>query len=236
MGPKDRVFWCRETLDWYLRAAQYGDYHKRLAQLIAPWLRGSVCDMGCGLGCLALELLRFVPQVTALDMDGEALASLRQRAEPGLVILEGNAMSLPRDMVWDTLVLSYFGWITEPGHLDYFFTHCGQRIVSIVSGRPGSSFSATGSSARKKEHVPQVEAYLKGRGIRYHLEEHALEFGQPLRDMEEARDFVRSYSPKGCQEPTDEELAARLRPMENGGLYLPYKKHIGIFVIEREQG
>lgn len=235
MEPQTAPFWREETLAWYLRAAEHGKYHESLAERILPWLRGTVCDLGCGPGCLSLALLEHLPQVTAVDVDRAALTVLRRRAGPGLQILEADAMALPADMCWDTLVLSFFGRITAEGHLDYFLAHCQKRIVSIVEGGTRSSFSATGTSAREKDRVPQVEAYLKERGVPFHLEEHALEFGQPLLDLEDARAFVRSWSPKGCPSLSREELCGRLEPLEGGGYYLPYKKRIGIFVIDKER-
>ena len=236
MEQQQKHFWSQETLDWYSRATAHGDYHARLAAFLAPWLSGgSVCDLGCGTGALSLALLQHIPAVTAIDQDPGALALLREQAKsvPGLQVLEADAMALPTASVWDHLLLSFFGRITVEDHLDYFLSHCRRQLICIVNGGPKSSFSSTGSSAKHKEYVPQVARFLDSRGLSYHLECHTLEFGQPLHDLEDARAFVRRYSPPGCRELQDEALMERLLPCPEGGYYLPSQMNLGIFVIEK---
>lgn len=229
-------FWDAQTLEWYRRAAAYGSYHARLAELIEPWIPhgATVCDLGCGLGCLSLALLEQIPAVTALDRDPRALSMLREagRGRAGLTIEEADAMALPPERQWDCLILSFFGRIVVEDNLSYFMSHC-KRLISVVNAGPKSSFSATGSSARRKEYTPQVAAYLDEEGWSYHLEEHALEFGQPLTDLEDARAFVKRYSPPGT--PLDDHaIQSQLTPLESGGWYLPHTKRFGLFIIDKE--
>ena len=237
MNDRDTApFWGAQTLAWYRRAADYGSYHRDLAALIAPHIPAgaSVCDLGCGPGYLSLALLDHLPAVTALDRDQGALALLRTlgMGRQGLTIIDADAMALTPDQHWDCMVLSFFGRITVGDHLDYFMSHC-DRLISVVNGGSRSSFSATGSSARKKEYTPQVAAFLKEQGWHFTLEEHQLEFGQPLHDLEDARAFVRRYSPPGVS-TDDSDLTARLQPLPEGGFYLPNTKRFGLFIIEKE--
>ncbi len=238
MPAEEPYFWSAQTLDWYLRAASFGTYHARTAAALAPFLAdgGTICDLGCGPGRLSLALLNHVPQITALDRDPLALKALRQDGGqmPGLTITEADAMALPQDRIWDHLILSFFGKLTVGDHLAYFLSHCRRQLICIVNAAPKSSFSSTGASVRQKDYAPQVAAHLDQHGLRYRMESHTLDFGQPLRDMAEARAFVRRYSPPGCPVPEDGALAKRLVALPGGGLYLPHHKKIVIFIISKE--
>lgn len=237
MEHESAPFWTAQSLQWYLRAAAYEDYHDKTAQCLAPFVaEGTVCDLGCGPGRLSLSLLRHIPEITALDRDHAALEYLaRDGAElPGLTVVEADAMNLPSDMVWDHLILSFFGRITVDDHLDYFLSHCRRQLISIVSAAPISSFSSTGVSARQKEFAPQVAEFLTQRRLSYRFIPMTLSFGQPLENMEEARAFVHHYSPADDREPEEAALRQRLEVLPDGRLYLPHRKEIGIFIINKE--
>ena len=235
-GSISKPFWEDQTLTWYRRAAAHSSYHRDMAALISPHIPAgaSVCDLGCGPGCLSLALLEHIPAVTALDRDPGALGLLRElgAGRNGLTILDADAMAMPPDWHWDCMILSFFGRITIGDHLAYFMSHC-DRLISIVNAGPKSSFSATGASARKKEYTPQVAAFLRDNGWHFTVSEHTLEFGQPLTDLADARAFVKRYSPPDVP-TTDADLIARLRPLPDGGFYLPNTKRFGLFIIDKE--
>lgn len=234
---KPQPFWSPQTLEWYLRASAYEDYHAKTAALLAPYVAdGTVCSLGCGPGRLTLALLRHIPRITALDCDPMALDALRRdgAAFPGLEILEADAMTLPKERCWDHLILSFFGKITAEGQLSYFLAHCRRQLISIVNAAPKSSFSSTGSTARMKDYAPQVTELLTRQGLPFSYLPLTLDFGQPLRDLEDARAFIRQYSPPDCPPPDDCALLDRLSPLPEGGFYLPHRKEIGIFIIRKE--
>lgn len=238
MEQNKTPFWSAQTLEWYLRAAAYEDYHAQTAAVLAPYLAdgGTVCSLGCGPGRLTLELLRYLPRITALDCDPLALDALRRDGAgcSGLEILETDAMTLPENQVWDHLILSFFGKITAEGQLHYFLSHCRRRLISIVSAVPKSNFSSTGFSARQKDYAPQVAELLARQGLRFSFIPLTLDFGQPLQDLEDARAFIQQYSPLGRPPLEDDALLARLSPLPEGGFYLPHHKEIAIFIIEKE--
>ena len=231
-------FWSPQTLAWYKSAAAYGDYHAKLAGLLAPALDGceTVCDLGCGPGLLSLALLQHIPAITAFDRDPDALAILGQLGadRPGLHIRQGDAMHLAPQDSWDGLILSFFGQISVEDHLHYFMAHCNKRLICIVNTAVKSSFSSTGVSALKKEYADQVGAFLTGRGIPFVRMDAALEFGQPLEDLADARRFISRYSPPGCAVQDDAALESSLEKLPDGRWYLPHHKKIGIFVINKE--
>lgn len=57
--------WNPRTIQWYEDANSYSGFFKKVAQRIAPKLQGyfTLCDIGCGLGLLDLELSRHLPTI-----------------------------------------------------------------------------------------------------------------------------------------------------------------------------
>lgn len=232
-------FWDHQTLEWYIRAAEQNEYHARMAALVAPLIPAgeTVCDLGCGAGYLSQALLKYIPQVTALDRDDAALEVLRRRSvgQRGLEILEADASALPGDWVWDNLVLCFFGRITKEENLKRYLSHARKRLIYIVNSDTRSSFSASGRSHCDKEYVSRVSAFLEQNQIPYQLEECALEFGQPLASLAEAEAFVRRYSPRGYEWQVEEKLEQRLQLRPDGSWYMPHQKRFGIFTIEKKE-
>lgn len=231
-------FWSGQTLKWYRSAAEYSCYHAELAKLVAPAFADceTVCDLGCGTGLLSLALLSYLPRITALDRDTGALSALKEQAGdyPGLCIRQADAMNLvPKDR-WDGILLSFFGRISVDDHFRYFMEHCNRTLVCIVNTSVKSSFSSTGVSSMKKEYSDQVERFLMEREIPYTRQDAVLEFGQPLNTLEEARDFINHYSPPGCEVTDEAGLIHILERLPDGRWYLPHRKKIGIFVINKE--
>ena len=104
-GSISTPFWGEQTLTWYRRAAEHSSYHRDLAALIAPHIPSgaTVCDLGCGPGCLSLARLDHIPAITALDRDQGALSLLRElgKGKKGLTILDADAMHLTPEQHWD---------------------------------------------------------------------------------------------------------------------------------------
>ena len=69
-------FWDEDGVRWYQAAAAYSDFHARLAKMIAMGLTpdDTLCDLGCGVGCLSLALAPYVREVTAVDIDAGSAA------------------------------------------------------------------------------------------------------------------------------------------------------------------
>jgi 2-polyprenyl-3-methyl-5-hydroxy-6-metoxy-1,4-benzoquinol methylase len=46
--------WNKQSIEWFLDASIYTEFHKELGQHIIPFLdpEDSICDFGCGLGRL----------------------------------------------------------------------------------------------------------------------------------------------------------------------------------------
>lgn len=105
--------WNPQTIQWYEDANAYSGFFRKVAGLIAPMLQGyaTLCDIGCGLGLLDLELSSSIPQITCLDINENALAALRKNIEAGKI---ANIEPRLRDCEnlegeWDVICISFFG-------------------------------------------------------------------------------------------------------------------------------
>ena len=67
--------WTPKQIDWYEKASSYGSFHRQLASFLVPFLQpdDTVCDWGCGLGKLSLELAPYVARLTCVDRDSQCL-------------------------------------------------------------------------------------------------------------------------------------------------------------------
>ena len=68
--------WTRQSIKWFMDASDYTGYHKNLADKIIPFLDEdhTLCDVGCGLGCLDIFLASEVARITAIDSNAEVMS------------------------------------------------------------------------------------------------------------------------------------------------------------------
>lgn len=227
-------FWTEDSIEWYRAAAQAGTFHADLAQILLSKIEKdeSVCELGCGLGYLAAELAKGCHSVLAVDTDARALAVLRERQIENVTILCGDAHALPPDVQCDTMVLCFFGRLTENDNFDRYFAHCTRRLIAIVNSSTQSVISPTGKSRPEKERSPQIAAFLQARNVPFHLQETTLSFGQPFKTQTEAQAFMRHYDKNSTEEQIKAHAKADLLKTDDG-YYLPYQKKIGIFTVEK---
>lgn len=229
-----RIEWNARTIGWFQRASAHTGFHEQLAGIIAPFLSAEedLCDMGCGAGLIDLVLSRNVRHVTCVDRDEVALAALAEQAKAqnieNLAVRQGDVHRLTGR--WDTGLMVFFGQVGE--HVHQYLSLCNHNLIAVV--RKQGCPLLPGEQGGSPEGSGALTALTENR-IRFMMVESALEYGQPLRDMEEARCFAEFYGkvPKG--QSTGEYLRANL--VESGSskfpLYLPGKKSMEIYIIPR---
>lgn len=228
--------WGSERVRFMMDACEYGEYHHQLAQLLAPYLEGAahVCDVGCGLGYLSLELAKVVPYVTAVEVDEEAISVLREnctmRGIDNIHVLCSDAFSLDKSYQFDHMIFCVFGTVEEV--LSIGEKHCTGDILLITRNEKHHRFSHEKEALRDRKYSFENKCYeLRKRGIPFESEEFTLEFGQPLRSLEDAAAFYALYSKKGNL--TQEELLERLEKTNRQDFpyYLPKKSNLGFIKI-----
>ena len=228
--------WGSERIRFMVDACEYGTYHQQLATLLAPYLEGAerVCDVGCGLGYLSLELAKFVPHVTAVEVDKEAISVLREncaaREIGNISVLCQDAFSLDEAQQFDRMIFCVFGTVEEA--LSIAEKHCTGDVLMITRNEKHHRFSREQETLRDRKYSFENKCYeLRKRGIPFEAKEFALEFGQPFRSLEDAAAFYGLYSKKGVL--SEEELLARLEKTnrQDFPFYLPKKSNLGFIRI-----
>lgn len=226
--------WTRQSIRWFVDASEYTNFHKNLADKIVPYVKGenTLCDVGCGLGRLDIFLAPHVLQITAIDSNREVIGELRKNAvEMGIHNL--NAICNDASMsarAYDIFLMSFFGHFDE---MKKYFKHCRKKLIRITNLSDKSNFYPEIYRRKDKPSVSVIEKGLKTEQIPYVLITDAIEFGQPLRSEEDAKNFVLYNAPDAKPDEIDRFLNNHVQDTgrRDFPIYIPNKKQIGIFII-----
>ncbi|MDD3653149.1 MAG: methyltransferase domain-containing protein [Desulfotomaculaceae bacterium] len=227
--------WNSETIRWYQAANEYTGFNKKIAALIAPKLAGytSLCDIGCGLGLVDMELCQSINKITCIDISGAAIAFLKKTAADRNI---KNIHALLQDCshltgTWDVIYISFFG----SRIFKSFLPHC-KKLIVVVSAKNKPELYPGSYRKYKKNTVAAFKQDLDSQGIPYSLTEATFNFGQPLASLEDAHKFVLNYSPQASPDEVANFLSQNLTETDDKTypLFLPHNKSIGIFEIKGE--
>ena len=230
--------WSERRIRWYLDASGRSDFHRRLAQCLLPELRPTdrVCDLGCGLGRLDLELAPHVAEITCVDTDAAVLdrlaADAADRGIGNLKLLRCGAEQLRGE--YDAVVMAFFG--TPPALMLSALRHARRTLLRVMS-LAGESASG-GGTGRRRETAADVARALEAAGWPYALRRCTLSFGQPLASVEDAAAFLRASLPEATGQQVRQLLREQLVPAGDRDFpwYLPKEKALGIFVVDAAGG
>ncbi len=217
--------WTPQQIRWYENASDYGSFHRELASILAPYLGPDdlVCDWGCGLGRLSLELAPSVSRILCVDHEPLALQALGRQAEKrgikNLRVVEADAKSC--GLVCDVGLMSFFG---TPYELMRRLMGRSRRLLIRImkAGRTGG------------ETASHIENCLRGEGRVYEKMEKELEFGQALTSLDDARQYLSFHEPEIAKRAMDPYLRANLRETDSKEYpyYLGKKKKLVIYIID----
>lgn len=228
------MIWTEESAALLWRAYCCGTAAKTLGSRIAPFLKAEsrVCDAGCGVGALSLELARRGHSVTALDISGIALAQLRGAKEAQLLadIRCEDAKEHAPEMPYDAMVFCFFAGMEEC--LAMARRCCAGDVFYISRDYDMHRFSV-GRHPVRYSGYREARALLDRLDIPYTCEEFSLDMGQPFVDMAEARRFFTLYSRDDSALITDDFLKSRLIETPDAAypLYLPHMRRAGMVHI-----
>ncbi|MDK2808539.1 MAG: hypothetical protein PWP24_1275 [Clostridiales bacterium] len=224
--------WNTNTIKWYQEANAYTGFFSHIAEHIVPKLEDvrTLCDIGCGLGLLDLELAKYIEQITCVDINANAIDALKQEIQRRKIdtitpsLMDFHTMNKQ----FDAIVISFFGSRSIEELLPFckkLFAIVGDQSEQILFPNKYRNFHRN-----RPEHVAE---WLLENGVPYEAEEVSYEFGQPFLNQEEAKRFVCSLSPAISKEELKQFLEKALVSTTNNQypLYLPHKKHVTIFTI-----
>ncbi|MDR1028906.1 MAG: class I SAM-dependent methyltransferase [Clostridiales Family XIII bacterium] len=233
--------WTDEKIEFFARAGAYTGFHRKLAGLILPYMGADedVIDVGCGLGLIDFELASRVRSITAVDEHPAVIRYMRDR-----VRARGPRNIFPRIADarvvsggdWDVVLLSFFG--TPDAGLKYMISEAGKRVVIITHGEDTDPVHSLVKPKVKKVFARDMEEFFLAERYAYRKHIVDLDFGQPLRSMEEAVYFLESYSLEQDAEAKRTRLDFLLkRVVETGDAtypyFLPKPKNVAVFAVER---
>ncbi|MCU6763293.1 Methyltransferase domain [uncultured Roseburia sp.] len=230
--------WTKESIEWYQRAAFYTQYHVNLRKTLLPFFsqNETVCDIGCGLGYLDLELAPFVKAITAVDREKKVTdllsAKVSERKLTNLTVRCAD-WSVLTDECCDTLLMCAFGNVHT--YLEKYLGICKKRII-IIRKSPKEIDGGFSSVYNRKRVMEQDVEFVKQCGLNTQLKFFDMEFGQPLTSRWEAERFVLHYSLKPDHITMSQYLKTHLKELPGGKYpyYLPNKKEMYMFTIEKE--
>ena len=226
---KTVLIWNEETVRYLRDASEWGDYYARLASWIRPHLHRTdhLCDAGCGLGYLSLELSNYVNLIDAIDESEFPLKVLREKAKKrgNIQIINDNIFSFTDDTIYDAMVFSFFGKMEDIAKIAK--TRCRGTVFVLKRNYVNHRFSV-GTCAAGSDSFANAVNWLRENDVPFVSDTLSLEMGQPLHSPADARRFFSIYD-QSDGEITDSFLRSRL--IETGRsdfpLYLPQERQVG---------
>lgn len=235
--------WTEEKIRWYQQAANYTKYYQKIFQEMKPFINKehTVCDLGCGLGDLSIELATIAKKVTALDISTDALQVVKNKINEkqlqNIDILQNDYGKIQLVPQWDIVVVSFF----RQNYEDFIqlLKICRKRIIVVATNGSEQNFLPKKKKKRSnKKKIIELQQALNQYNVTYQCIERTIEFGQPFTSIEDARNYIKQYVPDCASEVVENHINANLQAIEDeefGYQYLlPNKKEIGIFVLEKQ--
>lgn len=228
--------WNEKSIEWYLRAGEYSQYPRLVLDEIIPHLEAdmTVLDIGCGPGLYALALSPLVKKIYAMDRQKIVLDTLAGHSKAS------NISYLHEDWPNTTLrgpvdvIISAFGSGQTMNSKEGITAMLNLKPKLIFLVAPGDYTPPFGWHADKfSESADRTTDLLTELGLHYATQHLRIDFGQPVRDWEEASDFLSSFlriSPTQAL-----EHAQNIAVQHPWGLYLPNPRNAVIIKVKDPQ-
>lgn len=242
------INWNEEKIRFFKDASEYTGYHKNIADSIKPYLKSewTMCDMGCGLGLLDIQLADSVAHITAVDRNESAIRDYCKRVKnlniSNISAQVGDANEMGRAF-WDVLLLSFFSFYGDNDAMERALARARRRIIMVTFVDEFPEKQRKFSNSNIHETTSAKEAYILGKGYNYEKIITTMEFGQPFRSLDDAREFFHQYSEGEYMKEEDSEkrkLNIELKMsdivMTDDDTEFPYflskKKDVGVLIVD----
>ena len=225
-------YWYEDMIRFMKDASEYGTYNQELTRLMEPYLKGTrhICDAGCGLGYLSLAMAPFVGQVSSVEKNPGASAVLADNCKRfGITNVRpvcGEVAMVPPAEKYDAMVFCFFGGIWEI--LSVAKEQCDGTVFIITRNYTTHRFSV-GKHSTGNYGYHSANRVLKELNIPFEETFLDLEFGQPFRNLRDARRFFELYSKdQETSMVTEEFLKSKLveTGREDFPWYSPHQRQI----------
>lgn len=239
VNPLEKLFtWSPEMIDWYASACEFpeNDRNRKLAAAVLETLPPypSICDIGCGIGALSLELAKKAAKVTAVDINLNALEQLRRSASrsgiSGIEIIEGDFKALPPPPHFaDCVVFCMFG---NFDYMEYAERWTDGKVIFITDLADRRCF-ASKPKRNVKQNVDELRSQLKAAGYRFEESFIRTSFGQPFRNIDDAVNFISCYDRESSRDEIVKMLYDQvvMTGKKDFPIYLPREKEYLLLTI-----
>jgi len=232
--------WTDESIRYRKAAAETGLMEQTIARHITTYIsrESHVCDAGCGLGYLSLELASGFRLVTAVDICQPALdvliAAKEKRGVENIRVVREDFFSMQGHHPYDAIVFCNFGSLEEI--LVSSKRLCRGKAIIIKKNYDYHRFTLT-KIPRRGNSFKLTVAKLRTMGIPYEQETFTVETGQPFSDLQDAIKYIRMNRPDSCaEEITADKVMRKLvpGPSERYPLQFSAKESFGLLVVKTE--
>ena len=233
--------WSYEKIEYFAAASEYTGFHKKLAKYILPHLsqEDDLIDVGCGLGLIDFELASEVNSITAIDENSKVIESLAEQVKKRGVKNIFPKVKDFNDIIenkWDILLLSFFG---EPDDtMKALIDGVQKKTILITHGQDNEPLHSKVLPLVRTVFLPELEDYFVEMNYNYTKQNIIMDFGQPLKSMDDAICFLDSYALQ--EDPIEKKerldtMLSRLVETDNEKypLFLPKERCISILVMEK---
>ena len=223
--------WGDKTIGWLYDAAEYTGFYRNLAALLLPEikLRGTLCDMGCGMALADMALADQISSITCVDVNGPALtfaqSEARRRGIGNIDFRLSDGLAV--EGRWDTVMALFHGRVDKI--CAAYLAKAGDRLICVTHG---SGIRHAGAFC---ENADEAAAWLDAGGWTYTRTDGVLEFGQPHRSLEEAMESTAAFHKDWDRETLEANVRGKVQETgrEDFPWYTPKTRSYGIFVIPR---
>lgn len=230
--------WKPEMVRFMKEASEYNPFYQGYARRIEQHipLSAHICDAGCGLGYLSLELSKKYRKVTGIDISASPLNVFREnvriQGSHNVEIIEEDIWMHRPESSYEGMVFCFFGDLMES--LQIGKRHCSGTLILINRAWHEHRFSTNQRRINGFIHS-KTEKQLEDLQIPHFSEVFEVEMGQPFRNLSDAKSFFRLYGGTESDEESIEE-AVRLRLEKRDSdvfpFYLPMKRQVGMITIQ----
>ncbi|NMB09280.1 MAG: class I SAM-dependent methyltransferase [Tissierellia bacterium] len=225
--------WTDEMIKFYRRAVCNSDYNKKMAELIVEAIGTDreYWDLGCGMSHLSLYMAKYAKKISCVDVEEKVLTYLKEKAEEhnidNLTVhnMDYREYIYENDGKGDCIIVSHFLNMKE--NLIPLLNSCNTLII-IKNNRGTRKWL----KPHKKQTAQEVEKMIKKMGLNYKKVDYVGDFGQPLKSLDEAILYYKTYTGKVLSRG---EIKRKLKL--TGDKTYPYKmpkeKDIGIIIVEK---
>ncbi len=224
-------FWKPNMIRFMKNASEHTEYHTALAKSILSRLgpEPTICDAGCGLGYLSLELSKGAKKVIAVDSNPAPLAVLKENiAKRGITNIEVACTDLEEFTQPESICVMVYCFFGDGALICETAKRSGAKLAIAISSVKG----------HKMPNREDIRERLTRMGAKFEEERLELALDQPFLSKEDALLFFETYgSTDAYSKMSEEEFLSKLVEGEDEGfpLVLPIPKHLYMIAFNPTQ-